>query len=192
MLILIDNYDSFTYNVYHYLTELNASVKIYRNDKISTKEIKSLKPQAIILSPGPCTPNEAGICLELINEVKEDFPILGICLGHQSTGQAFNGSIIKCSEIMHGKIDKIKHYNHPLFRNIEDNFKATRYHSLIIDRNSLSTDFDIIAENDKKIIMGIAHKKLPIYGLQFHPESIGTNEGKTILKNFLEIIKYEY
>jgi len=192
MLILIDNYDSFTYNVYHYLTELNASVKIYRNDKISTKEIKSLKPQAIILSPGPCTPNEAGICLELINEVKEDFPILGICLGHQSIGQAFKGSIIKCSEIMHGKIDKIKHYNHPLFRNIENNFKATRYHSLIIDRNSLSTDFDIIAENDKKIIMGIAHKKLPIYGLQFHPESIGTNEGKTILKNFLEIIKYEY
>jgi anthranilate synthase component 2 len=192
MIILIDNYDSFTYNVYHYLTELNASVKIYRNDKISTKEIKSLKPQAIILSPGPCTPNEAGICLELINEVKEDFPILGICLGHQSIGQAFKGSIIKCSEIMHGKIDKIKHYNHPLFRNIEDNFKATRYHSLIIDRNSLSTDFDIIAENDKKIIMGIAHKKLPIYGLQFHPESIGTNEGKTILKNFLEIIKYEY
>ena len=192
MLILIDNYDSFTYNVYHYLTELNASVQIYRNDKISTKEIKSLKPQAIILSPGPCTPNEAGICLELINEVKEDFPILGICLGHQSIGQAFKGSIIKCSEIMHGKIDKIKHYNHPLFRNIEDNFKATRYHSLIIDRNSLSTDFDIIAENDKKIIMGIAHKKLPIYGLQFHPESIGTNEGRNILKNFLEIIKYEY
>ena len=192
MLILIDNYDSFTHNVYHYLTELNASVKIYRNDKISIKEIKSLKPQAIILSPGPCTPNEAGICLELINEVKEDFPILGICLGHQSIGQAFKGSIIKCSEIMHGKIDEIKHFNHPLFKNIKNNFKATRYHSLIIDRNSLSKDFDIIAENDKKIIMGIAHKKLPIYGLQFHPESIGTNEGKTILKNFLEIIKYEY
>ena len=192
MLILIDNYDSFTYNVYHYLTELNASVQIYRNDKISIKEIKSLNPQAIILSPGPCTPNEAGICLELINEVKEDFPILGICLGPQSIGQAFKGSIIKCNEIMHGKIDKIKHYNHPLFRNIEDNFKATRYHSLIIDRNSLPRDFDIIAENDKKIIMGIAHKKLPIYGLQFHPESIGTNEGKTILKNFLEIINYEY
>ena len=192
MLILIDNYDSFTYNVYHYLTELNASVKIYRNDKISTKEIKDLKPQAIILSPGPCTPNEAGICLELINEVKEDFPILGICLGHQSIGQAFKRSIIKCNEIMHGKIDEIKHFNHPLFRNIKNNFKATRYHSLIIDRNSLSRDFDIIAENDKKIIMGIAHKKLPIYGLQFHPESIGTNEGKTILKNFLEIIKYEY
>ena len=192
MLILIDNYDSFTYNVYHYLTELNASVQIYRNDKISTKEIKSLKPQAIILSPGPCTPNEAGICLELINEVKEDFPILGICLGHQSIGQAFKGSIIKCNEIMHGKIDEIKHFNHPLFRNIKNNFKATRYHSLIIDRNTLPRDFDIIAENDKKIIMGIAHKKLPIYGLQFHPESIGTNEGKTILKNFLEIINYEY
>ena len=191
-IILIDNYDSFTYNVYHYLTELNASVQIYRNDKISTKEIKSLKPQAIILSPGPCTPNEAGICLELINEVKEDFPILGICLGHQSIGQAFKASIIKCNEIMHGKIDGIKHFNHPLFKNIKNNFKATRYHSLIIDRNSLSDDFDIIAENNKKIIMGIAHKKLPIYGLQFHPESIGTNEGKSILKNFLEIINYEY
>ena len=192
MLILIDNYDSFTHNVYHYLTELNANVQIYRNDKISIKEIKSLKPQSIILSPGPCTPNEAGICLELINEVKKDFPILGICLGHQAIGQAFKGSIIKRNEIMHGKIDEIKHFNHPLFRNIKNNFKATRYHSLIIDRNSLSKDFDIIAENDKKIIMGIAHKKLPIYGLQFHPESIGTNEGKVILKNFLEIINYEY
>ena len=192
MLILIDNYDSFTYNVYHYLTELNASVQIYRNDKISTKEIKNLKPQAIILSPGPCTPNEAGICLELIKEAKNDFPILGICLGHQSIGKAFKGSIIKCDEIMHGKIDEIKHFNHPLFRNIKCNFNATRYHSLIIDTNSLSEDFDIIAENNKKIIMGIAHKKLPIYGLQFHPESIGTNEGKNILKNFLEIINYEY
>ena len=192
MLILIDNYDSFTHNVYHYLAELNASVQIFRNDKISTKEIKNLEPQAIVLSPGPCTPNEAGICLELINEVKKDLPILGICLGHQSIGQAFKGSIIKCNEIMHGKIDEIKHFNHPLFRNIKNNFKATRYHSLIIERNSLSGDFDIIAENDKKIIMGIAHKKLPIYGLQFHPESVGTKEGKNILKNFLEVINYEY
>ena len=192
MLVLIDNYDSFTYNVYHYLTELKAKVQIFRNNKISTNEIIKLKPQAIILSPGPCTPNEAGICLELIKKVKEDFPILGICLGHQSIGQAFNSSIVKCNEIMHGKIDVIKHFNHPLFRNIEENFKATRYHSLIIDRPSLSKDFDIIAENDKKIIMGIAHKKLLIYGLQFHPESIGTNKGKIILKNFLKIINYEY
>jgi len=192
MLILIDNYDSFTYNVYHYLTELNTTVQVFRNDKISIEKIKSLRPQAIILSPGPCTPNEAGICLKLINEIKKDLPILGICLGHQSIGQAFKGRIIKCNEIMHGKIDEIKHFNHPLFKNIKKKFKATRYHSLIIERNSLSPDFDIIAENDKKIIMGIAHKKLPIYGLQFHPESIGTDNGKTILKNFLNLIKYEY
>tara|TARA_Y100001960_G_C14343722_1_gene666097 strand:- start:88 stop:669 length:582 start_codon:yes stop_codon:yes gene_type:complete len=192
MLILIDNYDSFTYNVYHYLTELNTKVSIFRNDKISSNEIINLKPQAVVLSPGPCTPNEAGICLDLINKIKNDIPILGICLGHQSIGQAFEGSIIKCSEIMHGKIDIIQHFRHPLFKNINENFEATRYHSLIIDRKSLSSEFDIIAENDKKIIMGIAHKNLPIYGLQFHPESIGTNVGKIILKNFLDIINYEY
>ena len=192
MLLMIDNYDSFTYNLVQYFGELGQKVNVYRNDEITVDEIVNLNPKYVVISPGPCTPNEAGICLELINEVKEDFPILGICLGHQSIGQAFKGSIIKCNEIMHGKIDEIKHFNHPLFRNIKCNFNATRYHSLIIDRNSLSRDFDIIAENDKKIIMGIAHKNLPIYGLQFHPESIGTNEGKTILKNFLEIIKYEY
>ena len=192
MILIIDNYDSFTYNIYHYFGEIGAESNVYRNDKININEIIKLNPKAIVLSPGPCTPNEAGICLELINEVKEDFPILGICLGHQSIGQAFKGSIIKCSEIMHGKIDKIKHFNHPLFKDIEENFKATRYHSLIIDRNTLPDDLDIIAENNKKIIMGIAHKKLPIFGLQFHPESIGTENGKMILKNFLNLINYEY
>ena len=192
MLILIDNYDSFTYNVYHYLSELNTKVEIYRNDKISIKEIKKIKPQGLILSPGPCTPNEAGICLDLVKEIYKDFPILGICLGHQSIGQAFGGNIIKCDEIMHGKIDTIKHFDHKLFQNINKRFHATRYHSLIIDRNSLSSKFDIIAEDEKQIIMGIAHKEFPIFGLQFHPESIGTKNGKSILKNFLDLINYEY
>ena len=192
MLVLIDNYDSFTYNVYHYFRELNVNLKIFRNDQITIEEIKKLKPKGIILSPGPCTPNKAGICLDLIKHVKYELPILGICLGHQSIGQSFGGNIIKCNEIMHGKIDKIKHFNHPIFNNVKNFFDATRYHSLIIEKKSISDELIVIAENKDKIIMGIAHKDLPIYGLQFHPESIGTDSGKTILKNFLELIKYEY
>jgi len=190
MILLIDNYDSFTYNVKHYLNELGAEVEIYRNDKITINEIRQIKPKAIVISPGPCTPNEAGICLNLINELKTTFPILGICLGHQSIGQAFGGRIIKCNEIMHGKIDKMKHFGHDIFRNIETNFLATRYHSLIIDRNTLSKDFIITAETNNKIIMGIAHAQLPIYGFQFHPESIGTEVGKSLFNNFLNIIDY--
>ena len=190
MIILIDNYDSFTYNVKHYFNEIGAKVETYRNDKITIKEIIEINPKAIVLSPGPCTPNEAGISLNLIKKLKTTFPILGICLGHQSIGQAFGGKIIKCDEIMHGKIDKLKHFNHEIFKNIENNFLATRYHSLIIDRNTLSKDFVITAETQNKIIMGIAHSKLPIYGFQFHPESIGTEEGKTLLKNFLNLINY--
>jgi len=190
MILLIDNYDSFTYNVKHYLNEIGAEVQTYRNDKITIKEIEKIKPKAIVLSPGPCTPNEAGICLKLIEVFKNKFPILGICLGHQSIGQAFGGKIIKCEEIMHGKIDSMKHFNHGIFKNIENNFLATRYHSLIIDRNTLSKDFIITAETNNRIIMGIAHSKLPIYGFQFHPESIGTEIGKDLLKNFLNLIKY--
>ena len=190
MILLIDNYDSFTYNVKHYLNEIGAEVQTYRNDKITIKEIEEIKPKAIVLSPGPCTPNEAGICLKLIEEFKNKFPILGICLGHQSIGQAFGGKIIKCEEIMHGKIDSMKHFNHEIFKNIENNFLATRYHSLIIDRNTLSKDFIITAETNNKIIMGIAHAELPIYGFQFHPESIGTEVGKNLLSNFLNLIHY--
>ena len=191
MILLIDNYDSFTYNVKHYLNEIGAEVEIFRNDKITIKEIKEINPKAIVLSPGPCTPNEAGICLKIIENFKNTFPILGICLGHQSIGQAFGGKIIKCDEIMHGKIDFMKHFNHKIFKNIESNFLATRYHSLIIDRDTLSKDFIITAETNNKIIMGIAHSQLPIYGFQFHPESIGTEIGKDLLKNFLTLIKYE-
>ena len=190
MIILIDNYDSFTYNVKHYFNEIGAKVETFRNDKITIQEIIEINPKAIVLSPGPCTPNEAGISLNLIKELKTSFPILGICLGHQSIGQAFGGKIIKCNEIMHGKIDTLRHFNHEIFKNIENNFLATRYHSLIIDRNTLSKDFIITAETKNKIIMGIAHSKLPIYGFQFHPESIGTEDGKTLLKNFLNLINY--
>ena len=190
MILLIDNYDSFTYNVKHYLGEVGAKVETYRNDKISINEINDLQPKAIVLSPGPCTPNEAGICLKLIDKFKNQFPILGICLGHQSIGQAFGANIIKCEEIMHGKIDKIKHNNHKIFKNIENNFSATRYHSLVIDRKTLSSEFIITAETKKNIIMGIAHSILPIYGFQFHPESIGTDVGKILLKNFLTLINY--
>ena len=191
MILLIDNYDSFTYNVKHYLNEVGAEVETYRNDKISIEDISILKPKAIVLSPGPCTPNEAGICLNLIEELKNKFPILGICLGHQSIGQAFGAKIIKCDEIMHGKIDEMQHYGHKIFNNIDTKFKATRYHSLIIDRNTLPSDFIITAETKNKIIMGIAHTSLPIYGFQFHPESIGTTVGITLLTNFLKLINYE-
>ena len=191
MILLIDNYDSFTYNVKHYLSEVGATVETYRNDKISLNEINELQPKAIVLSPGPCTPNEAGICLELIEKFKNKYPILGICLGHQSIGQAFGAKIIRCEEIMHGKIDKMKHNNHKIFKNIKNNFSATRYHSLVIDRKTLSSEFIITAETEKNIIMGISHSSLPIYGFQFHPESIGTNVGKKLLKNFLTLINYE-
>ncbi len=190
MLLLIDNYDSFTFNVKHYFNELGAEVTTYRNDKITLKKIYQLKPKAIILSPGPCTPNEAGICLSLIEEFKNKYPILGICLGHQSIGQAFGAKIVNCKEIMHGKIDSIKHFDHEIFKDININFQATRYHSLMIDKHTLPKELIITAETNNKIIMGIAHSNLHIYGFQFHPESIGTNVGKKLLANFLKIIQY--
>jgi len=191
MILLIDNYDSFTFNIYHYFSEIGAEVKVFRNDKISCEEVIKIDPKALVLSPGPCTPNEAGICLDLVKKCKSLFPILGICLGHQSIGQAFGGKIIQCKEIMHGKIDTIKHNFHPIFRGVKDEFNATRYHSLIIKKQSLPKNFEIIAKTKKDIIMGIAHKSKDIIGLQFHPESIGTIDGKKILKNFLKIINYE-
>ena len=192
MIVLIDNYDSFTYNIYHYFGEIGAKLKVYRNDEISLDEIIELNPEAIVLSPGPCTPNDAGICVDLIKKYNDLFPILGICLGHQSIGQAFGGKIIKCEEIMHGKVDLINHNNHKIFSGIENKFYATRYHSLIIENNTLPNNLEIIARTKNDIIMGIAHKKKHIYGLQFHPESIGTKIGKKILTNFLEIINYEF
>tara|TARA_B110000438_G_C15787492_1_gene639107 strand:+ start:435 stop:1010 length:576 start_codon:yes stop_codon:yes gene_type:complete len=191
MIILIDNYDSFTFNIYHYLGELGAKVKVFRNDKVSVKEIVSQKPKGIVISPGPKTPDFAGISVNLIN-TNHNIPILGICLGHQSIGQAYGANIINCEEIMHGKIDVINHNSHKLFKNLEKNFKATRYHSLIIDKKTLPKELKIIAWTNNNIIMGVADNNKKIYGVQFHPESIGTKQGKIILKNFLNLIKYEH
>ena len=189
MIVLIDNYDSFTFNIFHYLSEIGEKVEVFRNDKISTSEIFNKKPSGIVISPGPKTPDDAGICLNLIKENK-NIPILGICLGHQSIGQSFGGNVIQAKEIMHGKIDNIIHTGHKLFEGIDNNFKATRYHSLIIEKKSLPKELEIIAETKNNIIMGIAHKKEKIFGVQFHPESIGTKFGKNIFKNFIKLINY--
>lgn len=189
MILIIDNYDSFTFNLVHYVEENGFKTKVFRNDKISLKEIKNLKPKKIIISPGPCTPNEAGICLSLIKKFYKEIPILGVCLGHQSIGQSFNGKIIKARKIMHGKTSEINNLGSKLFKGIPKVFSATRYHSLVIKKNTISEDFKIIAttKDDKDdVIMGIEHKDYPCFGLQFHPESIASHPyGKKIIKNFL-------
>ena len=186
MLLMIDNYDSFTYNLVQYLAEIGQEVEVVRNDKISIEEINKLNPQYIVISPGPCTPNEAGISLELIEAFKGKIPILGVCLGHQSIGQAFGGKIIHAQTIMHGKTSKISHNNKGVFKGIKNPFIATRYHSLVIDRESLPNCFDITAWTDDNEIMGIKHKELAIEGVQFHPESILSEHGHDLLKNFLD------
>jgi len=188
MILLIDNYDSFTYNLYHYLiTAGEPNVLVKRNDKITLLEIEELKPRAIVLSPGPCSPNEAGICLATINHFKGKIPIFGVCLGHQAIGQAFGGNIIR-THPMHGKISEIHHRQENLFQNLPSPFKATRYHSLIIERESCPKNLKITAETTDGIIMGIADEKLKIYGVQFHPESIATENGIEIFKNFISLI----
>ena len=186
MLLMIDNYDSFTYNLVQYLAEIGQEVKVVRNDKISIEEINKLNPQYIVISPGPCTPNEAGISLRLIDAFMGKIPILGVCLGHQSIGQAFGGKIIHAQTIMHGKTSKIFHNNKGVFSGIKNPFIATRYHSLVIDRESLPDCFDITAWTDDNEIMGIKHKQLAIEGVQFHPESILSEHGHDLLKNFLD------
>ena len=186
MLLMIDNYDSFTYNLVQYLAEIGQEVEVVRNDKISIEEINKLNPQYIVISPGPCTPNEAGISLELIEAFKGKIPILGVCLGHQSIGQAFGGKIIHAQTIMHGKTSKISHNNKGVFTGIKDPFIATRYHSLVIEKQTLPNCFDITAWTDDNEIMGIKHKELAIEGVQFHPESILSEHGHDLLKNFLD------
>jgi len=186
MLLMIDNYDSFTYNLVQYLSEIGQEVKVYRNDKITIEEVNKLNPKYIVISPGPCTPNEAGISLELINSFKGKVPILGVCLGHQSIGQSFGGKIIHAQTIMHGKTSQIFHENTGVFNGIKSPFTATRYHSLVIDKKSLPDCFDITAWTDDNEIMGIKHKDLPIEGVQFHPESILSEYGHDLLKNFLD------
>ena len=185
MLLMIDNYDSFTYNLVQYLAEIGQEVEVVRNDKISIEEINKLNPRYIVISPGPCTPNEAGISLELIEAFKGKIPILGVCLGHQSIGQAFGGKIVHAQTIMHGKTSKISHNNKGVFRGIKNPFIATRYHSLVVEKQTLPNCFDITAWTDDNEIMGIKHKELAIEGVQFHPESILSEHGHDLLKNFL-------
>ena len=190
MIILIDNYDSFTFNLYHYIIESSTKydkedIMVVRNDKISKSEIKELDPEAIILSPGPCTPREAGISIDIVQEFKGKIPILGICLGHQTIGEAFGGKIIK-TEPMHGKISNIYHNNTGIFHNIPSPFKSTRYHSLIIEDKSIPECFNITAKTEDGIIMAIQHKEFNIHGLQFHPESIASEYGHDLIKNFLD------
>jgi anthranilate synthase/aminodeoxychorismate synthase-like glutamine amidotransferase len=191
MILIIDNYDSFTYNLVHYVEEHNYKVQVFRNDKITLQKIRKLKPKKIIISPGPCTPDEAGISIDLIKYFYKKFPILGVCLGHQSIGQAFNAKIIKASKIMHGKVSTVTNKGSEIFKGLPKKFDATRYHSLVIKNNTLPEYFKIISDtidDNKEVIMGIQHIKYPIYGVQFHPESIATTPyGKKIIKNFLEI-----
>ena len=185
MLLMIDNYDSFTYNLVQYFGELGQDVKVYRNDEITIEEARKLKPEYLVISPGPCAPKQAGISLEIIKEFRANLPILGVCLGHQAIGEAFGGNIVKAPKPMHGKLSKIQHNSKYLFSNIENNFLVTRYHSLIIDPQSLPDELEITAKSEDGVIMGIQHKEFNISGVQFHPESIKTENGKKILLNFL-------
>ena len=191
MILLIDNYDSFTYNLVHYVEDLGYSVRVFRNNKITLKQIKKLNPKKIIISPGPCTPNEAGICVSMIRKFYKTTPILGVCLGHQSIGQAFGAKIVKADMIMHGKTSKMKNLNSIIFRGLPEEFDATRYHSLIIERKSLPENFKIISktsDNGRDVVMGIEHNDYPCFGVQFHPESIASVPyGKKIIKNFLKL-----
>ena len=191
MILLIDNYDSFTYNLVHYVEELGHSVQVYRNDKISLKKISKLNPKKIIISPGPCTPNEAGICLNLIKKFYDKTPILGVCLGHQSIGQAFGAKIVKASKIMHGKTSNVSNLGSKIFKGLPSSFEATRYHSLVIKNGTLPKNLKVISEtidNKTNVIMGIEHEIYPCYGVQFHPESIASVPfGKKIMKNFLNL-----
>lgn len=191
MIVMIDNYDSFTYNLVQYLGELGADVKVFRNDAISVDEVAALRPSHIVLSPGPCTPNEAGICLELLQRLQGQFPILGVCLGHQAIGQVFGGKVVRARAVMHGKTSPIHHEQLSVFKGLPSPLTATRYHSLVVEASSLPADLEVTAwtrHDDGAVdeIMGLRHKSLPIEGVQFHPESILTEHGHAMLKNFLD------
>ncbi len=188
MLLLIDNYDSFTYNLVHYLGELGANVDVKRNDEMDVQAAMGMNPSAIMLSPGPCDPDQAGICLPLVQAAAETkTPLIGICLGHQTIGQAFGGKVVRCNEIVHGKMGQMHHTGKGLFKGLPSPFEATRYHSLIVERETLPDCLEITAELEDGTIMGLQHKELPIHGLQFHPESIASEHGHAMLKNFLDI-----
>jgi anthranilate synthase/aminodeoxychorismate synthase-like glutamine amidotransferase len=187
VILLLDNYDSFTYNLAQYLGELGCQVEVHRNDKISVEEIARRKPEKIVISPGPCTPQEAGISVELVERLAGKFPILGVCLGHQAIGAAFGGKIVRAPKLFHGKTSEIHHDGQNIFRKLSDPFTATRYHSLIVERKSLPRELTITAETDDGIIMGLRHRRHKIEGVQFHPESVLTTSGKQLLQNFLSL-----
>jgi anthranilate synthase component II len=187
MLVLIDNYDSFTYNLVHFLGELGAACKVFRNDKISVDGVLKLKPKGIVLSPGPCTPNEAGICLELIARAGPKVPLLGVCLGHQAIGQVYGGKVVRAPVPMHGKLSKIAHAGKGVFKGLPKSFEVTRYHSLIVEREGLPTSLVVTAKTADGLIMGLQHKTHPVHGVQFHPESIASEHGHALLANFLEL-----
>jgi anthranilate synthase component II len=187
MLVLIDNYDSFAFNLVHYLGELGAEVDVHRNDKVTSAAIVAADPDAIVLSPGPCTPKEAGICLDLIARAAGTIPILGVCLGHQAIGDAFGGKVVRAPAPVHGKLSEIRHHGEGIFRGINASFQATRYHSLVVERGSLPHELAVTADTEDGLVMGLAHTRLPVHGVQFHPESIASEHGHLLLKNFLDI-----
>jgi anthranilate synthase component 2 len=187
MILVIDNYDSFTYNLVHYLNELGAQTKVVRNDALSVDEALGLRPEAVLLSPGPCTPNQAGICLPLLAAAPNSLPIMGVCLGYQSIGQAFGGKVVRAKSLMHGKTSAIRHTGQGVFKGLADGFIATRYHSLAVDRGSLPDALEITAWTDDGEMMGLQHRTRPIHGVLFHPESIATESGHDLLANFLDL-----
>ena len=191
MIVLIDNYDSFTYNLVHYLGELGADVVVHRNDTVSVDEVLAAKPAGIVISPGPCDPDRAGICLELVSRAAPVVPLLGVCLGHQALGQAFGGKVVRAPVLMHGKLSDIIHTGSDVFAGLPSPFRATRYHSLMVERESLPAPLEVTAQTDDGIVMGIAHRNLPCFGVQFHPESIESEHGHDLLKNFLGIVAAE-
>jgi anthranilate synthase component 2 len=188
MLLLIDNYDSFTYNLVHFLGELGAEARVVRNDKLTVADAIAMQPSAIVLSPGPCTPNEAGICLDLIKQAGPKIPILGVCLGHQAIGQVYGGSVVRAPVLMHGKLSRVTNSGRGIFKGLPKTFEATRYHSLIVERSSLPDCLTVTAETDS-LIMGVEHKTHPVHGVQFHPESIASEHGHALLANFLELAR---
>jgi anthranilate synthase component II len=187
--LVIDNYDSFTYNLVHFLGELGADITVKRNDKITLEEIAEMAPEAIVLSPGPCTPNEAGICLDVIERFKSEIPMLGVCLGHQAMGQALGGDVVRAPSLFHGKTSRIDHSGKGIFRGLNAGFEATRYHSLIVKQETLPDDLEVTASTEDGLIMGMQHKSLPMHGVQFHPESIASENGHALLQNFLNIAR---
>jgi anthranilate synthase component 2 len=189
MILLIDNYDSFTFNLVHYFGGLGAEVAVYRNDKIAVDGVIAADPEAIVLSPGPCTPSEAGVCLDLIEKAAPRIPIFGVCLGHQAIGQAFGGAVVRAPVPVHGKLSDMQHGGRGVFRGINGPFKATRYHSLVVDRGTLPEGLEVTAETGEHLVMGLQHRAWPVHGVQFHPESIASEHGHLILKNFLDLAR---